>query len=311
MSLILTSGEPAGIGPDIILSLWHEQQSLFQNIRVIGDPQLLSARAELLRIPFNTNEFPLIPMPLNTPAIPGKLNSQNAEYVMNMLTLATNYCLQGKAKGIVTAPIHKGVLNDAGFRINGHTDFFTRKTHTKQTVMMLMTSEMKITLLTEHVPLRRVPDVITPDHFSSALKIIIDYFERYFLISQPVIHVCGVNPHAGENGYLGTEEQTVLMPVIKAFQAQGHRVNGPFAADIAFTKPYLHKADVTLAMYHDQGLPTLKYSGFHEAVNVTLGLPFIRTSVDHGTALDIAGTGKADINSLTQAILLANSLCQH
>lgn len=310
--LLITTGEPAGIGPDIILQLWNKQPTLFDsgNLHVIADKNLLVERAKKLGISYNSNAFPVIHIPLDAPCQPGVLSTQNANYVMKMLSRATALCMDKTYAGMITGPIHKAIINDAGYPLKGHTDFLTRTTNTSKTVMMLMTDNLKVALFTDHVPLRTVSDLLTPEALTQCLEIILNSFKKQFHLNQPRILICGLNPHAGENGYLGDEEQTIMIPVIKEFQQAGHQIIGPIAADIVFTPHACHKADVVLAMYHDQGLPTLKYAGFHNAINVTLGLPFIRTSVDHGTALDIAGTGKADLNSLLQAINLACKMNQ-
>jgi 4-hydroxythreonine-4-phosphate dehydrogenase len=302
-------GEPAGIGPDIILQLAAQKPALFseEKIIVIGSTTVLESRAKLLGIPFCKNTFSILEVPLSQPVVPGQLNQANASFVIDMLTLATDNAMQKKFSSIVTAPIHKGVLNDAGFSFAGHTDFFAKYTNSK-TVMMLMTPSLKVALLTDHIPLRAVPDAVTEKNLSDCLDIILRDFQQRLRIPNPTILVCGLNPHAGESGYLGTEEQTTIIPVIEKYRAQNHRVIGPIGADVAFTEHYRNQADVILALYHDQGLPVIKYSGFHEAINVTLGLPFIRTSVDHGTALDIAGTGRADVSSLHHALLFAEKI---
>lgn len=302
-------GEPAGIGPDIILQLAAQKPSLFseEKIIVIGNKAVLESRAELLGIPFYKNIFSILDVPISHPVVPGELNQANASFVIDMLTLATEGAAQNKFSSVVTAPIHKGVLNDAGFSFAGHTDFFAKYTGCK-TVMMLMTPSLKVALLTDHIPLRAVSNAITEKNISDCLDIILRDFEQRLHIPNPAILVCGLNPHAGENGYLGTEEQTIMIPVIEKYRAQHHHIIGPVGADVAFTERYRNQADVILALYHDQGLPVIKYSGFHEAINVTLGLPFIRTSVDHGTALDIAGTGRADVGSLHHALLFAEKI---
>lgn len=300
----LTIGEPAGIGPDIILQLAAKKPELFsaEKIIVIGNKKLLRDRASILNLPYNG--LSILDIPLNAPCVPGQCDTRNASFVMSMLKIAAEKALKKEVSGIITAPIHKAILNDAGFSITGHTDFFSTVTNTK-TVMMLMTRDLKIALYSDHMPLRQVPEYLTKQQLSDCLHIILNDFQKRFDIEKPRILVCGLNPHAGENGYLGSEEKEIMIPVITDFQQQGHRIIGPIGADVAFTSHYRENVDVVLAMYHDQGLPVIKYAGFHDAVNVTLGLPFIRTSVDHGTALDIAGTGKADTNSLHQAILIA------
>ena len=227
---------------------------------------------------------------------------------MDMLTTATDYALQKKISAIVTGPIQKSILNDAGFSIKGHTDFFARATKS-ETVMVLMNDALKIALLSDHIALRDVPNFLTPEKLSRCLEIMIADFQNKLKIQNPRIVVCGLNPHAGENGYLGSEENAVMIPVLEKFRQCNYQIIGPIGADVAFTEHYRNQADVILTMYHDQGLPVIKYAGFYDAINITLGLPFIRTSVDHGTALDIAGTGKSDYRSLLQALLFANKVC--
>lgn len=302
----LTLGEPAGIGPDIILKLWCEKPDLFspEKIIIIGNKKVLQDRAALLKISCDLDLFNIIDIPISEKVIPGKLNKKNAAFVVEMLTIAAKNAMQKKISAIVTAPIHKGILNDAGFSIKGHTDFFSQYTKSK-TVMMLMTKKLRVALLTDHVALRNVPHLITENNLTNCLDIIIDDFKNKLKIKDPRILICGLNPHAGENGYLGLEEKEIIIPVVKKYQENGFKIIGPIGADVAFTKNYLETTDVVLAMYHDQGLPVIKYAGFENAINVTLGLPFLRTSVDHGTALDIAGTGKASAVSLYNAICCA------
>lgn len=307
--IVLTLGEPAGIGPDITLLLWKDNPTLFSTIIVIGNEKLLQERAELLKIDCDAkNHFSIIDVPLHAPVIPGKLNSRNSNYVIQCLKIAANGCLQNQFSAMVTGPVHKGVINDAGTPFSGQTDFLSKLTSISQTVMMLMTSHLKVALLTDHIPLCRVAEQVTRDRLKTAIQIIVHDFQMRFRISHPRILICGVNPHAGEQGYLGTEEKNILIPVINEIRQDHFSLMGPIGADVAFTEHMRNQCDVILAMYHDQGLPVIKYAGFHEAVNVTLGLPFVRTSVDHGTALDIAGTGKADYHSLFNAILLAQQL---
>jgi len=304
--IALTLGEPAGIGPDIVLQLWQQQSHLFssEKIVIIGNKKLLQTRADKLGITGDLNLLSIIDIPLAAECIPGKLDVRNASFVIDMLTYAAENTLQKKFSAIVTAPIHKGIINDAGFSFAGHTDFFSQMTQC-DTVMMLMTPSLKVALLTDHIPLARVPQSVTEKNITRCLDIIIRDFKNHLHINNPKILICGLNPHAGEQGYLGKEEQEIIIPAIKKYSDAGHHIIGPIGADVAFTQNFRHQADVILAMYHDQGLPVIKYSGFHHAINVTLGLPFLRTSVDHGTALDIAGTGRADVTSLHNALLFA------
>lgn len=307
--IALTVGEPAGIGPDIVLQLWAQHPTLFsaEKILIIGNTELLQARANQLGIACDCKTLPIHPIPLPADCLAGKLETRNAAFVINMLTLATELALAKKVSGIVTAPIHKGVLNDAGFAFKGHTDFFSKVTGC-DTVMMLMTDALKVALLTDHIPLQTVSDHITESTLSTCLDIILNDFKARLHIPDPRILVCGLNPHAGEQGYLGMEEKNVIQPTLEKYRQNGHHIIGPIGADVAFTPQYRNQADVILTMYHDQGLPVIKYAGFENAINVTLGLPFIRTSVDHGTALDIAGTGRANTRSLAEAILFAEKM---
>lgn len=301
-SIAVTVGEPAGIGPEIVVRCAAHHPELFKHCLVIGNQKLLETQARQLKLPCG---FDVLDIPLAAPVIPGKLDVRNAAFVIEMLTQATQLALSKKISAIVTGPIHKGILNQAGFDIKGHTDFLSRQTHC-ETVMMLMNQQLKIALLSDHIPLREVPGYLTTERLTRCLEIIIRDFKKKFGIKTPRIVVCGLNPHAGEQGYLGDEEKNIMTPVIKKFHQMG-----PVGADIAFTQPYREQSDVILALYHDQGLPVIKYAGFHETINVTLGLPFVRTSVDHGTALDIAGTGHANINSLLLATKSALTQTQH
>lgn len=309
--IALTAGEPAGIGPDLCLQLAHYQQSC--ELIVIADPELLDQRAEQLGLSVSLEQADLskpanipskgtlryLPIELAEPVIAGRLNRLNSAYVINTLQLALDGCLKGSFDAVVTAPVHKGIINDAGFTFSGHTEFFADGAAVRQVVMMLATSTLRVALATTHVPLKMVSQTITQESLTRVIEII------HHGLSSPRIAVCGLNPHAGEGGHLGTEEIEVIEPVIKRLSRKGINLSGPWPADTIFVQDKLQDYDVVLAMYHDQGLPVLKHQGFGRAVNVTLGLPFIRTSVDHGTALDIAGTGKATITSLQAAIDMA------
>src|SRR3990167_2802495 len=310
----LTLGEPAGIGPDIVLLLWEKNPTLFSaaKIKIIGHAELLQNRADFLNVHCDVKkEFDILDIPLNAKeVVPGKLNVNHATFVIQSLEKAAQGCLEKKFSAMITGPVHKGIINQAGISFRGQTDFLTQFTRVKQTVMMLMTSELKIALLTDHIPLNQISENITRERLNAVIQIIVHDFQTRFNIQNPRILICGVNPHAGENGYLGLEEKNILIPAIQALAEKNKHINliGPISADIAFTKIMREKADVILAMHHDQGLPVIKYAGFHQAINVTLGLPFVRTSVDHGTALDIAGTRQADCSSLLQTILLTRQL---
>jgi 4-hydroxythreonine-4-phosphate dehydrogenase len=318
--LLITPGEPAGIGPDITVQL--AQQSFPAELVVIADPLLLSSRAKSLGLPLNIVECDLhaapepnlsgtikiIPQLLNTAVTSGKLNPANSEYVLRTLKTAADLCIKNQANGIVTGPVHKGVMNDAGISFSGHTEFFAEYCEVPQTVMLFVVNELKVALVTTHLPLSAVSQAITREKLQAVLAVLNTELKRQFHLSSPLILVCGLNPHAGENGYLGREEIDTVIPLLNELRAQGYQLEGPLPADTIFTQPYLERADAVLAMYHDQALPLVKYLGFGSAVNVTLGLPFVRTSVDHGTALDIAGSVKADAGSMVAAVRLAMKL---
>lgn len=318
----LTPGEPAGIGPDLTVRL--AQQNWPVELVAIADPELLQARAELLGLPltlttYDVNRPPaaqqagtLTVLPVKTPAAvkPGQLDLSNASYVVDTLTRAGEGCLHGEFAAVVTAPVHKGIINDAGISFSGHTEFFAAQAKVDKVVMMLASPELRVALVTTHLPLRDVADAITPDTLEQVITILVSDMRSKFGLADPRILVCGLNPHAGEQGHLGSEENDVIIPVLDKLRNQGFKLHGPLPADTLFQPHYLDKADAVLAMYHDQGLPVLKYQGFGTAMNITLGLPYIRTSVDHGTALSLAGTNEVSIGSaqyaLEQAISLAN-----
>lgn len=312
--IALTAGEPAGIGPDLCVQLAQQQQT--SELVVIADPQLLQQRAQQLGLAIKLELTDLsksasvpvkgtlryLPAALAAPVTAGALNSLNSNYVLDTLQLALDGCLEGRFDAVVTAPVHKGIINDAGFTFSGHTEFFADGAGVAQVVMMLATPTLRVALATTHLPLKMVSEAITQASLTRVIEII------HHGLSSPRIAVCGLNPHAGEGGHLGTEEIDVISPVIERLTKQGINLSGPWPADTIFVQKKSQDFDVVLAMYHDQGLPVLKHQGFGRAVNVTLGLPFIRTSVDHGTALDIAGTGKATITSLQAAIDMANTM---
>lgn len=318
--LIITAGEPAGIGPELCLSLAHE--SLAADIVVISDPTLLRSRAKMIGIDVTVTEIDpgdatkthahdgellVIPQAFPQPCECGQPNPANAETLLEGLRLAVAGCLDGQFAGLVTAPLQKSVINEAGIAFSGHTEFLADLTETKLPVMLLVAGDLRIALASTHMPLRAVPDYLTRDGLRDVLQILVDELQSKFRIDAPEIVVCGLNPHAGEAGHLGSEDAEIIAPVVNEFASRGFNVRGPIPADAAFTEAAGHK-DAVLAMYHDQGLPVLKYAGFGRAVNVTLGLPIVRTSVDHGTALDLAGTGSADNGSLLQAVALAAEL---
>ena len=314
--LAITSGEPAGIGPDLCLQL--SQQAHAQVFVVLADKTLLQQRAALLGLEVQLHDFnarhisPLpaghlrvLHIPLAQSAQAGELNPCNSHYVLNLLARALEGCQAGEYSGMVTAPVHKGVINDAGIPFTGHTEFLAEQTNTRQVVMMLAGGGMRVALATTHLALREVPNTITAELLESVLRIIQSDLTRRFGIPHPRILVAGLNPHAGEGGYLGREEIEVMIPVLDKLRAEGINVSAPLPADTLFAPHRLAQCDCVLAMYHDQGLPVLKHSSFGHGVNITLGLPFIRTSVDHGTALELAGTGKAEVGSLLEAIKMA------
>ncbi|MEW5839156.1 MAG: 4-hydroxythreonine-4-phosphate dehydrogenase PdxA [Pseudomonadota bacterium] len=316
LKLALTPGEPAGIGPDLAIAL--AQKSLPCELVVLADAELLQARAAQLGLPLqlrphdnhrparvaNAGELSIIPVPLRARVEPGRLNAANADYVLDSLRMAARACLSGEMAGLVTGPVHKGVINDAGVAFSGHTEFLAELSG-GHPVMMLAAGHLRVALATTHLPLRAVPDAITPATLDKVCRILAHDLRTRFGIHAPRILVAGLNPHAGEGGHLGREEIDIIEPVLAGLRAEGLNLVGPLPADTLFTRERLQHADAVLAMYHDQGLPVLKYAGFGEAVNITLGLPLIRTSVDHGTALDLAGSGRAQVGSLLQAVLMA------
>ena len=321
--LALTAGEPAGIGPDLCIAL--AAHGMAANVVVIADPVLLLQRAQHLKtplqiVPYEANApldilprgtLRVLPVPVRAPVFAGKLDVANGHYVMQTLQRAVDGCLSGEFKALCTGPVQKSVINDAGFAFTGHTEFLAEQSKVPRVVMMLSSSTLRVALATTHLPLSAVPAAITADLLEEVLTILHNDLQKKFNIAAPRIVVAGLNPHAGESGHLGREEIDVIQPVLAKLRAEGMLLLGPLPADTLFTPRHLQHADAVLAMYHDQGLPVLKYQGFGEAVNHTLGLPFIRTSVDHGTALDLAGTGKADTGSLAAALHAAQTLIGH
>jgi len=307
MPIAYTSGEPSGIGPDI--AIIHAQKKRKDNLLVYCDPDVLISRAKKLNLPIKLkenetskpSELSIFPVKTDAMVDTGVLNPENANYVLNIIKNATHDCLDGDCSGILTGPINKAVINQSGIEFSGHTEYFAKLTNTAKTVMMLATDQLRVALATTHLALNHVSDNITQESLSKIITIIDNEF-KYFGIKKPRILVCGLNPHAGENGYLGDEEITTIIPTINMLKKAGFNLTGPVPADTAFTSETLNNIDVVLAMYHDQGLPVLKAMGFNRAVNVTLGLPFIRTSVDHGTALKLAGTGKINLGSFNIAL---------
>lgn len=316
--LIITAGEPAGIGPELCLTLAHE--ALPCGVVVIADPELLRERAAQTGIDTAIievdavddaraapGELLVLPQRFDAPVECGRLNPNNAAALLQGLRRAVALCTGGHCAALVTAPLHKGVINDAGIPFRGHTEFLAELTGTPLPVMLLVAGDLRVALASTHLPLRDVPGYLTQDGLRAVLQVLLDDLRAKFRIEQPEVVVCGLNPHAGEGGHLGTEDQEIIAPVVAGFASRGHNVRGPLPADTAFTPAAGHK-DAVLAMYHDQGLPVLKYAGFGHGVNVTLGLPIVRTSVDHGTALNLAGSGRADNGSLLQAVKLAAQL---
>lgn len=322
LRIAITPGEPAGIGVDLAVAL--AQHNWNQQLVMLVDPALLQARAKELGVPliirtFEAHTTPtpsrageawVYPILLNSPCITGQLNSQNATYVLNTLQKAVDGLAQYRFDALVTGPVHKGIINDAGIPFTGHTEWLAEKAGNVPVVMMLACPSLRVALATTHLPLKQVSDAITQPTLKTTLSILHSSLKTDFGISQPRILVSGLNPHAGEGGHLGMEEIDTIAPVCAWAQRQGWQVSSPLPADTLFTPPYLAKADAVLSMYHDQGLTVLKHVGFGHAVNITLGLPFIRTSVDHGTALDLAGTGKAEVGSFIYAIETAIAMAE-
>lgn len=299
--IAVTSGEPAGIGPDICLALAGIELPVA--ITVIGDRSLLEARARDLGL--STKGLDIHHVALRTACVPGQLDRSNAAYVIETLDTALAGCQAGTYSAMVTAPVHKGIINDAGIPFTGHTEYLADRTGTSKVVMMLAGGGLRVALVTTHLPLKDIPSAITRNEVESTLRIVCRELRDKFGISNPRVLVAGLNPHAGEGGHLGHEEIDVIAPVIQALRGEGFDLVGPLPADTLFTRNVLAGSDAQVAMYHDQGLAVLKYAAFEEGVNITLGLPVLRTSVDHGTALDLAGTGRADTGSLMAAVRMA------
>lgn len=320
--ILLTPGEPAGIGPDIIAQI--AQQEWNAELIVIADSELLLERAKQLNLPLKLISFnkdamaeihtpgclKIISVPLNQAVKPGELNVLNAQYVIKTLEIASDYCQKHIAQAFVTGPVHKGIINDAGISFTGHTEFLAKLSQIPQSIMLFVTPQTKVALATTHLALADVPQAITKDKLQKLLRLLQLELGEKFGITHPRIAVCGLNPHAGEQGHLGREEIDVISPALEELRKENIHVIGPVPADTIFTEHSLEKCDVILAMYHDQALPVVKYMSFGRAVNVTLGLPYVRTSVDHGVALDVAGTESANADSLAEAIKLAITLAK-
>ncbi len=322
--IAITPGEPAGIGPDLCIEVAQRPPPDCELV-VIADPALLQNRATLLDLPLtlkdfdpaaatlasNPGELTLLPVNLDAPVTAGQLDVLNAEYVLNTIQVATDGALRNEFSAMVTGPVHKGIINDAGIAFTGHTEFLAQHCQQDLTVMMLATKGLRVALATTHLPLAAVPGAITKNLLNRIITILHAELKLKFGIKHPRILVCGLNPHAGEAGHLGREEIEIIEPLLQQKRDEGLDLIGPLPADTLFTAKYLDDADAVLAMYHDQGLPVLKYKGFGDASNITLGLPIIRTSVDHGTALDLAGSGNANTGSMYNAIATALEMIRH
>lgn len=315
--IAFTPGEPAGIGPDLAVIL--AQQDYPAGIVAIADPALLQQRADLLELPLRITELTsardvqaqraghlqVLPQALGAAVTPGQLDPKNARYVLNTLDCATDSCRNGDCHALLTGPVNKAIINDAGIAFDGHTGYLAARCGADEPVMMLATKGLKVALASIHIPLSAVPGALTQAGLQHTLRVLEHALRTDFAIERPHILVAGLNPHAGESGYLGREEIEIIEPVLRRLRAQGLHLTGPLPADTLFTPHKLATCDAVLAMYHDQGLPVIKHLGFGNTVNVTLGLPIIRTSVDHGTALDIAGSRQADPGSLRAALEMA------
>ncbi|MEX0965203.1 MAG: 4-hydroxythreonine-4-phosphate dehydrogenase PdxA [Pseudohongiellaceae bacterium] len=322
--IAITPGEPAGIGPDLCIELAQNPPSAVELV-VVADPDLLRGRARLLGLPLTirpfeatatplasqTAELTVLPVSLREDVTAGVLSKANADYVLETLRTAAQAVKEGDCDAMVTGPVHKGIINDAGFKFSGHTEYLAEFCQRDLTVMMLATQGLRVALATTHLPLSAVPAAITRKLLREIITILDADLKSKFGIAAPEILVCGLNPHAGEGGHLGREEIDTIEPVLNEMRKQGINLIGPLPADTLFTPKYLASADAVLSMYHDQGLPVLKFKGFGAASNITLGLPIIRTSVDHGTALDLAGSGQAETGSLINAISTALEMCGH
>jgi len=319
LRIAITPGEPGGIGPDLVLALAAEG-ALFDAV-VIADPELLTARAHQLGLAITLvdpnidetapGQLRVCPMTAPGSHTAGIADPANARYLLQTLDTAVRGCEEGRFHALVTGPLNKQSINASGIAFSGHTEYLADLTRTPKVVMMLASPSLRVALMTTHLPLRSVADAITEETIKQTISILHDALRRDFGVTSPRILVAGLNPHAGEGGYLGREEIEVIEPALVSLRAAGYHLSGPLPADTLFTPRYLEQADAVLAMYHDQGLPVLKYQGFGEAVNITLGLPIIRTSVDHGTALELAGTGTADTGSLRHALQYARNMATH
>ena len=321
--IAITPGEPAGVGPDLTIEL--AQRDWPVELVVVACPQMLQERAKLLGLPLTLNQYQadqpakpqaagsltVFPMPTAEPVIVGELNQANGSYVVETLRVASEKNISGEFDAVVTGPVHKGLINKAGIAFSGHTEYFAHQANCSDVVMMLATEGLRVALVTTHIPLAYVSKAITPERLQKVTRILHEDLKEKFGIANPRIYICGINPHAGEDGHLGREEIEVMVPALAELSAEGMDLVGPLPADTIFQEKYLSDADAILTMYHDQGLPVLKYKGFGSSVNITLGLPFIRTSVDHGTAVDLAGKREADTGSFYQALTTAIDLANN
>ena len=318
--IAISVGEPAGIGPDILIQTVQKQRK--DLLIAYADPDLIAERARLLKLPlkltdpeskdaYSPGTLSIVPHKLALPCRPGMLNPENSEYVLKCLNAAMDSCVKNETEALVTAPIQKSVIRDANIKFTGHTEYLANKLGTSNQVMMLASDHLRVALVTTHIPLNKVSNSITKEKLIRTIKILNTDLINKFQISKPKILVCGLNPHAGESGYLGTEETKIITPTLRELSTLGIDIVGPLSADTIFNEVNIKQADAFVAMYHDQGLPVIKSLNFGEITNITLGLPIIRTSVDHGTALDLAGTGKTIYKSFERAVHIASELARN
>lgn len=322
LKIAVTPGEPAGIGPDLVIEMAQHKWSA--QLVIFADEAMMLARAKALGKPLTLTAYTagetriqrqgelfIQAIPTTVPVVPGELTSENGYYVVETLRQACQANIEGDFDAVVTGPVNKGIINKAGISFSGHTEYFAHQSNTIDVVMLLSTDGLNVALATTHIPLAYVSRAITAERLNKVIHILRTDLKLKFNIAEPRIYVCGLNPHAGEDGHLGREEIDIITPALNALREEGIDLTGPLPADTIFQPKYLDNADVVLAMYHDQGLPVLKYKGFGASVNITLGLPFIRTSVDHGTALDLAAKGQADSGSFFKAMEKAIEMAQH
>ncbi len=321
--IAVTPGEPAGIGPDLVLAI--AQQDWPVEIVIVACADLMKARAKQLGIDITLVEYDenqpakpqkagtltILPIATEQEVVAGQLNPSNGAYVVETLRIASERNMSGEFDAVVTGPVHKGLINQAGIAFSGHTEYFAHQANCSDVVMMLATPGLRVALVTTHIPLAYVSKAVTHERLQKVTRILHSDLKNKFGINAPTIYACGINPHAGEDGHLGREEIEVMNPAFTELRNEGINIIGPLPADTIFQEKYLEDADAILTMYHDQGLPVLKYKGFGSSVNITLGLPFIRTSVDHGTALELAGSNQADVGSFMEAMKTAIDLAQN